>query len=282
MFLLRIWIWLVSLAAMACGPFISAQDEEIARFLLINDLDEESGLCTRQEALEFYASFDGIEPVIDSVVEIEDEQSLLDWISRYEDWQESGDQSDPDRIPCYGVVIRWLELDRDVKYLVLLYLTEGEAAFQEHASLIRARAIAGEDPAAIAAGELPDVEWQLNRAYMELELCTIKQAIAYYETLDAYVYETRKAAEIKDSESLKEWVGQFEAWRLEAWSPFLDQPCGVLEIVINTYKTMTYSIALIRQTRFADAYVGVVDVMVEAVLDLVETEMSAIRALQDE
>ena len=282
MFRYRIWFWLVALAAMACGAFTFAQDEDVRRSLYINEMVEGSGLCTSQEALEFYDSLDSFEPVINSVLEIEDEQTLLDWFFSYEDWLVSDALTDQDRIYCYGVVIGSLALERNIKYGVLLYLTEGEAAFQEQAALVSPRAIAGGDLASIAAGDLPDAELEINRAYVELELCTIEQAIAYFETVDGYAYETRRAAAIKDSDSLKEWASQFEAWRLEAWSPFYDQPCGTIETVISIHETVSYSLALLRQTRFGNAYVGAIDTHLDEFLDLVEIDMSAIEAMQDE
>lgn len=282
MFQFRIWFWLVTLAAIACGAFAFAQDEDISRSLFVNELVEGSGLCTSQEALEFFASLGGIEPIVNSVVEIEDELSLLEWFYSYDDWLDSEALIDSDRVYCYGVVIGSLELERNIKYGVLLYLTEGEAAFEEHAALVRARAIAGGDLASIAAGDIPDAELEINSAFAELELCTIERAVAFLETLDGYALETGRVAEITESDSLKEWASQFEAWRIEAWSPFYDQPCGAIQTVISIYETVSYSFALLRQTRFGDAYAGAIDAILEEVLNLAEIDMSAIEGMRDE
>ena len=265
---------------LASGALAFAQDGDINESLLLNDLSGNGGICKRQEALAFFASLDGLEQIMNSVVDIADQQSLLDWLNKYDEWILADEQLESYDPLCYGVLVRGLEMDRNVKYAVLLYLTEGEAAFHEQAALVSAREIAGGDLATIIADALPDVELEINRAFAEHPLCTNKRAIAFLETLEAYAFETGRAAEINDNDSLNEWASRFDAWRLEAWSSFYDQPCGITEIVINIYETVSFSFALLRLTRIGDIYVSAIDAFLEEVLDLVESDMSAINGLQ--
>lgn len=184
----------------------------------------------------------------------------------------------PDRIICHGVILKLLELERNAKYGVIVYLAEGEAAFQEYAVLTRAAEIASGDLAAIAAGALPDAELEINRPYVELELCNNEQAIAFYETFKGYADRTSSASEITDAESLKDWASQMYAWRLEAWSCFYEKPCGAIEILINIFEIASYSYTLLRQGGLGDAYHPALEAFIKVSFDIAETDMAVIES----
>lgn len=225
------------LLLLAWTPLLKAQDDDFLQRLYINDPFDEPGLCTIEQAREFYATLDEFEQLLDRVADLEDELAVVEWAFELSYWYQEAE------VDCYGGIVETTRLEHDGYERLLDHWSDLEALSEQDA-LTRAREMAAADFEAIAGDEIPESHLALNRAYTKRSLCNGSQAAEFYSTLKNYEDIALSADAIHSLSTLREWATAFRAWRSEAWGQFTDEPCGATLFFITFYGSFAYSVAM--------------------------------------
>ena len=61
-----------------------------------------------------------------------------------------------------------------------------------------------------------------------------------------YPTQLQRLGLVYDVNSLRRWLGQYRVWVMEHWSPFYEQPCGWVLMMMHTSEIDAYTTAYLR------------------------------------
>lgn len=250
--------WILIILLLSDATIALAQDDIELEYLYINNPYGDAYFCTAEQALAFYEALDEYPALVEEISDISTGVVLLMWTFRFASWYETAEQE------CYGAGNPPVELERDARYLAIQHMTGEEAILPEENAYTRALEMSIADRETLEEDETTsEYDLEVNREIVEVPLCDVERAMAFYETTDAFVEASSGIAGISDRDSLREWAAEFYTWSDESWAPLLEEPCGQMKSFIAFLESFAYGAALAQLTGTGEITLKVFDETME-------------------
>ena len=215
------------------------------RKLLINSSVDDLVLCTREQALAFYASLDGYFALHASLSEVEDLDELGDWFAEYNGWRDAHWGQQSANIGT-GISLMIQALKAHIYHSVIEQFVGEAAEIPADKAVADLRKMAVADEAAMELNDSPNVELEINRIAMQIPRCGEERALEYYGTRPGYEQVTDALLRVDSWGALREWLATFHEWRYEAWGDYYARPCGGILGDMYYVEARTYLYAFMR------------------------------------
>ena len=202
-------------------------------------------LCSSRQAQPFYDALNDAEYLLDSLPGLLADERYTMLSRRLEDWEDDYFDA-PVGKDCMPSSTNFRALGLLISHRTVEHFVGNVPDIEPERILPLMQEMAALDVPLINAGFFRADELVLNQPFIEMPACTVAQARSYYATIDGYAEQFDRLDWVYDRASLTRWYREYQAWVAEHWSPFYQQPCGWVNILMYVSETDAYGEAFFR------------------------------------